>query len=454
VPPCKEASGLRRVRNLNGDSMGYHTISGTTLRFGLIAYDTDGNERPEADGIFSQTVIHDIAAQGVTNVFFFSHGWKGDVPAAIDQYDRWIGAMVKSADLARSDSVFPNFRPSFIGLHWPSLPWGSEEAGPDGSFTVSAGISPDQLLGKYIERLGDRPVIRNSLQSIFAEARRNIAPSRLPDGVRNAYFALNDALELGSGGVSAPPDADREAFDPDATYEACPEDGANFGDFNFGGLLGPLRQLSYWTMKKRARAVGESGMHQFLKDLQTATNARIHLMGHSFGTIVVSGMLGGPNAQSRLKRSIDSVALIQGAVSLWCYSPNIPFPNAGAGYFSHILPDGKITGPLITTRSRFDKAVGVLYPLASKVSGSPSFEAGMPEYGAIGAYGIQGMEGSLQRDGTMLPSTESYQFARGKVYNLESSEFICHGDGVSGAHSDIDGPEVAHAIWEAAFASA
>jgi hypothetical protein len=122
--------------------------------------------------------------------------------------------------------------------------------------------------------------------------------------------------------------------------------------------------------------------------------------------------------------------------------------------FGTIVPDGKVAGPLITTRSRFDKAVGVLYPLASKISGSPSFEAGMPEYGAIGAYGIQGLSSPLQVDARMLPATGSYGFTGRKVYNLESSEFICHGGGASGAHSDIDGPEVAHAIWEAAFASA
>jgi hypothetical protein len=399
-------------------------------------------------------LLNDIAAQNVTNVFFLSHGWKCDVRGAIEQYDRWIGALVSSADVAKAPSVFPNFRPCFTGLHWPSLPFGSEEAVPAGSFAAGGGMSSEQLLADYIERLGDRPAVRVPLQTIFAEARRNMTPNRLPDDVRQAYLALNDALELGSGGVSAPPDADREAFDPDETYEASSEDGANFGDFNFGGLLGPLRQLSYWTMKKRARTVGEGGMHQFVKALQSDTNARIHLIGHSFGTIVVSGMLGGPNGQSSLVRPIDSVALVQGAVSLWCYSPKIPFANAGPGYFSHVLSDGKIAGPLVTTRSRFDKAVGVLYPMASKVSGSPSFEAGLPEYGAIGAYGIQGLNAPLQVDAKMLTASGTYGFAKGKVYNLEASEYICRGDGVSGAHSDIDGPEVAHAIWEAAFASA
>ena len=46
-----------------------------------------------------------------------------------------------------------------------------------------------------------------------------------------------------------------------------------------------------------------------------------------------------------------------------------------------------------------------------------------------------------------------YDFAAGGVYNLEASEFISHGGGASGAHSDIDGPEVAHVIWAAALAT-
>jgi hypothetical protein len=109
-----------------------------------------------------------------------------------------------------------------------------------------------------------------------------------------AYLALNAALGLRSEGVGAPPDADR---------------------------------------------IGEGGMHGFLKDLQKATaetGVRIHLMGHSFGTIVVSGMLGGPNGQGVLPRPVKSVALVQGAVSQWCYAPKIPFPDAGKGRSSQL----------------------------------------------------------------------------------------------------------------------
>ena len=53
----------------------------------------------------------------------------------------------------------------------------------------------------------------------------------------------------------------------------------------------------------------------------------------------------------------------------------------------------------------------------------------------------------------MLPCDKTYQFEAGKLYNLESSEYICESSpdaGLGGAHSDIAKPEVAHAVWSAA----
>src|ERR1017187_7446156 len=117
-------------------TMGYHKLGDSDNTYGLIAYDRDGNERLEAGGKFSQKLIEEISSQPITNVFLFSHGWKGDIPAAIEQYDKWIGALMKSAELKKAQQVFPGFRPLFIGLHWPSLPFGSEEARADGSFAA------------------------------------------------------------------------------------------------------------------------------------------------------------------------------------------------------------------------------------------------------------------------------------------------------------------------------
>ena len=50
----------------------------------------------------------------------------------------------------------------------------------------------------------------------------------------------------------------------------------------------------------------------------------------------------------------------------------------------------------------------------------------------------------------MLPADGSNHFAAGKVYNLNSSQYICTMEHpTSGAHSDLAHPEVAHAVWEA-----
>ena len=136
---------------------------------------------------------------------------------------------MKSPDFKRAQQVFPVFRPLLVGLHWPSLPGGYEEAGNDGSFAVSAGSGSEKWLAEYLELFGDRPEIRAPLETIFNEAWRNMSPDTLPTSIRQAYLDLNKALGLGSGGVSAPPDADREGFDPEASYQAGNEEAANFG---------------------------------------------------------------------------------------------------------------------------------------------------------------------------------------------------------------------------------
>ena len=46
----------------------------------------------------------------------------------------------------------------------------------------------------------------------------------------------------------------------------------------------------------------------------------------------------------------------------------------------------------------------------------------------------------------MLPATGTYTFQAGKIYNLKGDTFIP-------GHSGIDGPEVAHALWQAALQS-
>jgi hypothetical protein len=81
-----------------------------------------------------------------------------------------------------------------------------------------------------------------------------------------------------------------------------------------------------------------------------------------------------------------------------------------------------------------------------------AFATELPKYGGIGTHGIQG-PGLSVSDEPMLPADGSYLFQGGRVYNLDGSAYIRQGGGFSGAHSDIRGPEVAHAVWSAVQAA-
>jgi hypothetical protein len=140
--------------------MSTHTIPGTSTEYHLIAFDANGLERTDdvAGGIFSRTVLEKVKAEAPTNIFLFSHGWKGDALAAIDQYNRWIKAMVDlSPDAQR---MGPGFKPLWIGLHWPSLPWGEEGSG---SFAAAGGKPLGELLEESGRNFGGSEAVRGPL---------------------------------------------------------------------------------------------------------------------------------------------------------------------------------------------------------------------------------------------------------------------------------------------------
>src|SRR5208283_2196588 len=121
-----------------------------------------------------------------------SHGWKGDVPAAQEQYNNWIKAMTTCQDdIAEVRSIRTNFRPLIIGLHWPSLPFGDEEFGSGiAAFDSTALPALEELVGLYADRIADSPAARAALKSIFSSALMDNEPSKLPDDVVRAYAIL------------------------------------------------------------------------------------------------------------------------------------------------------------------------------------------------------------------------------------------------------------------------
>ena len=434
------------------------------LEYGLISFDKDGKERTDDNdgihGVFSQTLLAKVKAEKPSDVFLFSHGWKGDMPSAIDQYNRWIGAMWKlEADRKRMGD---SFNPMFIGLHWPSQPWGDESMGGAVSFASDAEPAPvvdaDALFAEAVEQFGDSAEVVGALTILFKQWKENPSAIVVPDESLAAYQTIADAIGFNAGGgPDSPPDEEGAALDPQAaaTANRIVEAGAQFGlgsalsGIGAGikkGILGGLRQLSFWTMKKRARTIGEKGMHDFVKAILAAGDSHVHLMGHSFGCVVVSSILGGPDAKGSFPRKIASVMLAQGAVSLWCWGAKVKTLDK-PGYFHNIVKSSCVEGPVLTTRSINDKAVGLAYPAAVALVGQASFDPDppieqLPLLGGTGAFGLQGTDVSESLE--MLDVSGSYPFKKNRVYNLQGNKFIP-------SHNGIDGPQVAHAIWEAAL---
>ncbi|MDF5725803.1 MAG: hypothetical protein PUP91_36220 [Rhizonema sp. PD37] len=431
-------------------------IADTSLDYYLVNFDALGDERDEPNGtLMSQRLIEMLQTEPISDVFVISHGWLGDIPAARDQYSRWIRAMAaNTADIEKLKQVRSNFKPLLIALHWPSLPWGNEtlKAETEEAFVNS-------IVSEYTEQIADTEPARNALRTIGAEALKDVAPDQLSAQTVQAYKVLNQEAALGSEGEAAAPGNDREPFDPETIYDETEidEDSVGYdesGDLILSRIFSPLRSLSYWKMKARARQFGEGGGFEFLSKLQqkAAEETRFHLIGHSFGCIVVSGTLAGPKGKGVLPRPVNSLSLIQGALSLWSYCADIPVAKGKPGYFYPLIAESLVAGPIITTRSEHDSAVGTLYPLASGiVMSDPDFGDDLPRYGGIGTFGIQG-DGLEINDINMLPCDQAYNFEPGKIYNIEASKYIRKippNAGLGGAHSSIDEPEVAHAVWSA-----
>jgi hypothetical protein len=430
------------------------------LRYFLICYSAEGVERrgdaDAPDGFLSSRVFECLANTAVTDVFVMSHGWRGDVPAAIGQYDRWIGAVAGcQIDRARIRKKRPEFQPLLIGLHWPSQPWGDERLEGGGVSFSSIDSSPlDQLVDQYADRIANTHAAHAALKLIFEAALDDIAPDHLSAEVRDAYLVLDRESGLSAQSDDVTPGADREQFDPERAYQNEMAEAADFGGISLDGILAPLRQLSFWKMKDRARRFGESGAHQLLKSLQdTATTSgrvvRFHLMGHSFGCIVMSATLAGVQGQGVLASPVNSLFLVQGALSLWSYCNSVPYGPHRAGYFYSIISTDKVRGPIVATFSEHDTAVGRYYPLGAGVRWQISYAPGeLPKYGGLGTFGIRG-PGLEIKDCNMLDCNGQYDFEPGKVYNLDASAYICRMIDSGGAHNDIAHPEVAHAFWEA-----
>jgi hypothetical protein len=443
------------LRRITGKSQSYH----------LISYDRKGRElRDEDGGSASEAALEAIAAPGVTDVFVLSHGWQGDHADAISQYDRWVGA-------ADPDSDADGVRPVVVGVHWPSKAWSDRElkeapTGLLGDEPTGDGVTVDEAVEEFAAQLGDDAETRDALRTVLAHAAsvpvdaEASEADELPSEVSEAYRTLLERVGA-AGDDSGLLDG---GWDPDAVFAdslTTEADDGLLGDGWFSRLreavLTPLRQLTFWNSKNHAREFGEGAVADLVREIIRTADVRVHLMGHSFGTIVASSAVRGANGSPKPPaRPVSSLFLVQGAVSLWAFAEKVPEKfGGGRGYLADVVRPEFVSGPIVVTRSKWDYAVGKFYPLAVRLAGQYLLgDDEVPKYGGIGTFGIHGVTGSVELPALRTGARRDPGLEPGTVYNIDASGVIARLDGASGAHSDIGHPELSWLAWNAARAGA
>ncbi|WP_432087435.1 hypothetical protein [Streptomyces sp. bgisy095] len=410
---------------------------GAVGRFAVIAVDRHGRLR-EDDEVLAG-VVRELADERrpVTDVVVLSHGWQTDAAAATATYEAWVRTMADHLEVRadESDRRRPGLRLLVVGVHWPSAPW--EDPDSLGSLT--------RRVAAHTELIGD-PAAARQLEPLLAED----DPEDLDPADEARLRTLDELSGLSKGLVGAAPGDDRGDFSPRRIFADFRRSAwyGTVGAAPIRPLLAPLWVTSFWKMKRRAWHVGRTGVHRLLTVLRAAEpsgRVRFHLVGHSFGAIVCAGAVQGERPDSAVP--VDSLTLLQGALSLWAFAPSIP-DTGRHGFFHPLVARDLVRGPVVATQSRHDRALAWFFRMAATASADNRLRPRTPRYGAVGTYGLAGLE-RTERD-VVRKGRLQYAFEPGTRYNLDCSQVIAHpGFSVQGAHSNLIHAELAAVVWEA-----
>jgi hypothetical protein len=405
---------------------------------------------------------------GVTDLFVMSHGWNNDDAAARELYRKFFESF-KAVEQAND---LPGRSFAILGVIWPSKKFdelvaaSSPPGGAQGSASLhAADKASDQLLEAKLESMKaffTEPAQQKTLdeakalipdleekasarQEFVNKIRSLLDPAAANDEDASKTFFKDDGNELMKNLKVDEDDLDDEVAGDGqgsaslplgvGTVPAAQGGAASLATFLAGfkaAAMNVLNFTTYFEMKARAGTVGKNGVAKLVDKLAPDVQ-RIHLIGHSFGGRVVTA-----TAASSTTDKIKSMSLLQTAFS------HNGFSKAKSGFFRSVVDQKRVKGPILVTHTKNDKAVGVAYPLASRINGDTAAAFGdeNDKFGGLGRNGAQQMEKDEVVKGSLLDENGNYQFQAGKFFNLEGSPFIS-------GHGDITGKQVAHAVRKA-----
>ncbi|MCX5379239.1 serine-threonine protein kinase [Streptomyces sp. NBC_00091] len=396
-----------------------------------------------------------VARMEATDLLVFAHGWNSDRSTSTRLYDRFFAPF--------PGLVGAGVRLGYVGVVWPSIRFSDEpipDFDPPGGATgarsgAESGTALDDAtraaLGVFwpgreaeLERVAALLAERPESQAAFAEFGELVRqlvhadPAAGPAGAAGAdpdvpaIFTL-DTLQV----CRALTRALAQAAAADAARELSAGDGLRS---LWDGAKELLRQATYYEMKKRAGVVGEHGLGPVLADLAGRRPAlRVHLIGHSFGARVVSFSL---RAVPDGARHVKSLTLLQGAFSHYSFSERLPHDPRRGGALRGL--QRRVDGPVVACHSAHDSALGVFYPLASRMAGDSAGLLGSGErWGAVGHDGVRAVPGAPRLS---LEAALRGGLPEAGCVSVDAGSVVRRGGPPSGAHSDICHEELARVV--------
>jgi pimeloyl-ACP methyl ester carboxylesterase len=414
------------------------------------------------------------ASAGFSDLLVFCHGWNNDMADA-----RALSAgFLEKVEEVLDGNLVPELSARTFGAMvalWPSKKFTEQELIPGGGAASLGGVSDTTDLERMLNELKNDPhrlgetQIPAGREEVLDKALALVPALETDAGARGEFVELLRSL-LNRGDAHAddgseefftrdPADIFREMGDSVvAPLGPNPGGSASLRDNAGGaaglkdivaGVIGAARRIAnfttYYQMKERAGTVGRTGLNQVLRQLRRDKPAlRLHLIGHSFGARVVTAAVDAFDDHT----PAVTLMLVQGAYSHNGLAENFD-GDRNDGFFRKVISKQRGSGPILITHTKNDTAVGVAYPLASRLSHAKASAFGDENdpYGGLGRNGAQFTPEAKGLAQTLAELTNAqpgpYSFAPGKVYNLKADAFI-------GDHNDICKHQVAYAMLKAA----
>lgn len=438
----------------------------------IIPFDADGTCNAP---LTRRHLLDALEVDAFTHVFVFSHGWNNDWEAASNRYESFIQGFVKM----RREYALPlegSFRPLLVGIFWPStalvMPW---ERAPK---FASAGANDElerRLWREEVETLAPAvaPADRENFYCLTQDPEAGLGEQ---DALRLAHILANAVQGMNHADADTPvpgePLTGEKLLERARGIPAPPASGAAPGTFGFAnrsptGAVLPLRaafELSdldprklvrvatVLQMKDRAAVVGSRGVGPLLKEILAKQPAkRVHLVGHSYGAIVLLAAVCLEPADN-VDTQVESVLLLQPALSQWCFAGNVADKGFPGSYRSALK---RVRGSIFCTFSKHDEPLTKLFHLAArrdedltgpKLAGAPDMAGGLPKapslYAALGGFGPAGLQPAELMVQPMKPPPGTYALP-----NPAPKVIALNGDAVIDGHGDISVP----ASWWALF---